>query len=334
MRHGRPRSSLSAAAAIVMAAVVTVGCSPLVDPSTELDASTAATPVAASASDAPAPTALDEVQVSAEVYRTRSDPARGGIQLTVHNQGSTTLTIVSARLASPVLASPVVRDRRTVVAPGQSRDLAMTLGSASCPAEPVSPHGVLEVVLVDGTVVELKLPTTDRLGQWAAWVRQECFSAAVRERLELSIAREPSLDGNGTIGLVLNVEGRTGAEHVTITGVRGTVLLSLVADERDASRVDGVAAGDPIARRSLDVVLDEGLSASIPITVAPTRCDPHALADDKQGTLIPVDVVLASEGDASLPSAESTTSGIVIVAADPSTKAALYEAIATACELS
>ncbi len=280
--------------------------------------------IAASANGAPAPATVDDLDLSAEVYRTRSDPARDGVQLVVHNEGATTLTIMTARLESAALAEPWLRERRTIIAPGQTRDLALLLGEPACPAETQAPLGVLEVVLADGTLAPIDLPTTDRLGQWADWVDQQCFAAAVRERVRLTLAREPSLDGPGSIGVVLHLEGLADADEVTVVGLRGTVLLSLLADDADAA-----SPGDTVTQRMLAVSVDEKRSVSIPIMMAPTRCDPHALADDKQGTLLPVEVKLDDTSD----STHAARSGVVIVAADATTKAELYDAIVAVCAL-
>lgn len=323
MRGDGRRGALGAITGALLLASL-AGCSPTAAPTAE-----PALHVAASSSGAPAPVTVDELDLSAEVYRTRSDPARGGVQLVVHNDGDTTLTIITAELQSPALAESWVRERRTVIAPGQARDLALLLGEPECPAESTAPIGALGVVLADGTIATVTLPTSDRLGQWAAWVDEQCFAAAVRERVQVTLRRELSLDAPGVIGAVLHIEGLTGASAVTISGVRGTVLLSLLATEADAARDESLSPGDPVAQRPLDVHVDEGRSVSIPIVMAPTRCDPHALADDKQGTLVPVDIVLATGGTSSA----GERSGVVIVAADATTKAELYAAFVRACEL-
>ncbi|OYX58445.1 MAG: hypothetical protein B7Y93_01550 [Micrococcales bacterium 32-70-13] len=282
-------------------------------------------PLAACA--APAPTAapsaavsLDEVAVVAEVYRSRIDPARGGIQLSVRNEGAAPLTIVRAVLESPALAAPIERDRETAIGPGLTRDLAMTLTSAACPASTTRPpDALLTVALADGGTAELRVPTTDRLGQWTEWLDAECFAAAVLERAAITVRHDPARDAAGgaagpLIGLALEVDTR--APGLELVAANDTVLFGLVRAS-DGARVTGVALDGLGAHGSGSA---EG-AVSIPLLLTPARCDAHALADDKQGTLFRIDVRLDGEP------------GTVTIAADPATRAALYDAFTRACSL-
>src|SRR6478672_3158075 len=49
------------------------------------------------------PASTDAIAVEAEVYRTRIDAARDGIQLSVTNEGDAPLVLDAARLESPLL---------------------------------------------------------------------------------------------------------------------------------------------------------------------------------------------------------------------------------------
>ena len=276
--------------------------------------------------DAPEPPAAGpastaEVAVVAEVYRSRIDPARGGIQLSVRNDATVPLTIVRAVLDSPALATPVERDRESEIGPGQTRDLAMTLTTAACPAASIEPpDAVLTILLADGTPAELRVPTTDRLGQWTDWLIAECFAAAVADRAVITVRHDPARDDGTLIGLRLNIEPR--AAGLELIALSDTVLFGLV-DSAGGERVTSV--------RLTDVVLSgpgpatggtNGSGAtSIPLLLTPARCDAHALADDKQGTLFRLDVLLDGEP------------GTVTITADSATRAALYDAFTRACGL-
>lgn len=257
-----------------------------------------------------------ELAVTADVYRSRIDPSRGGIQLAVRNDAEAPLTVVAAALESPALSTPAVLERTTVIGAGLTRDLAITLTSASCPASSTAPpEAVLTVALADGSTTELRVPTTDRMGQWEAWVTAECFTAAVAERATLSVQHDPAADSGSLIGLRLTADRLD--PGLELVAVSDTVLFGLVR------------ASDGERATSLPLTLDaQGEQAAgtsggvnIPLLLTPARCDAHALADDKQGTLFVVDVLLDG------------TAGSVTIVADPTTRAALYDAFTRACAL-
>ncbi len=288
------------AALIVVAAMTPVaGCSP-------------APPPAPGPSGAAATAA--ELAVTAEVYRTRIDPSRGAIQLSVRNDAEAPLTVVVATLESPALSTPISRERTTVIGPGLTRDLPLTLSPAACPASSTTPpEAVLTVMLADGSSTELRVPTTDRLGQWAEWIEAECFAVAVAQRATLDVEHDPSRDDGALIGLRLTTDRLdAGLELVSIGD---TVLFGLVS-AADGARVTTM----PLVSSD-----DSGGSAgavSIPLVITPARCDAHALADDKQGTLFVVEVLLDGEP------------GSVTIVANSATRAALYDAYTRACGLS
>lgn len=270
------------------------------------------------------PASTEAIAVVAEVYRTRIDPSRGGIQLSVTNEGDAPLALDGARLESPLLSAALERTDDAVVPAGATRDLPMTLVDPRCPAgaapaEPKAPDAVLLVPLADGSVGELRVPTTDRIGQWAAWLEGACFAQAVGERVELAVRAGDSGSGGGTIGVELVVRALPGpagddggAELVRLSSVGGTVLLGALD-----------AAGERAEGIPLDVVIDPANPPDAPIVVplrfSPNRCDAHAIADDKQGTLFGVDVALGER------------TGTVRIVSDAATKEAIYAAITAAC---
>ncbi|MBX9471213.1 hypothetical protein [Microcella sp.] len=283
------------AVALVMAALS--GCSPLVEPEPA--------PVVIDA-----PSSLDEVSATAEVYRTRSDPARGGLQLSVSNTGTTPLTVLHAVLDSPALAEAIERDRTTVIPPGATRDLALLLPPPRCDGGPTLPEAVLTVALASGATAELRLPTTDRIGQWVDWHERACFAEAAAAQVDLEVRRAPALDdpAAGTIGAELVATARVSG--VRLVAIADTVLFGLRTGPTDSGRVSTLA---------LDRVLTAAETMTVPIWLAAARCDPHAVAEDKQGTLFTVHLDLDGE-----------TGTTTVIAADE-TRAALYDAIAETC---
>lgn len=300
----RRRAALAprVAALLVVAAAVLSGCSPTA-------------PADPGSLAQPGPVTVTDVAVTAEVYRSRIDPSRGGIQLSVRNDAAVPLTIVGARLESPALQQPIVRERTTVIGPGLTRDLALTLTAAACPAdEPEPPQAVLVVQLIDGSTAEVAVPTVDRIGQWAEWVAAECFAAAVAERVQLTVRHDPTRDDGSLIGLLLDIAPRSGARgaEVALVSLSDTVLFGLV-QAADGARVTSAPLPPEAAGGTAAV--------SIPLLLTPARCDAHAIADDKQGTLFRVAVQVDGQP------------GVVTVVADDATRAALYDAYTRACGL-
>ena len=293
-----PHSVIALASMVVM--LLVAGCS-------------AEDPLTAEPALSAAPQSIDDVSVTAELYRSRTDPARNGMQVSVTNTSAVPLSIVRTELRSTALAEPIVRDRTSVIAAGTTRDLAVDLTTPNCPeqlgqAEAPLPTVVLSIALESGEIAQLSLASTDRMGQWADWHSRACFAAAVAHSVELTVRRASHRDDahSGTLGLDL-VASRV-RDEVSLEAFDDTVLFALID-----------AAGARATSVRLDTALQPGGSIVIELTLSPARCDPHAIAEDKQGTLFIVTLTLhAVEG--------STT-----VAADDRTRAELYDAFAATC---
>lgn len=303
------RSSL---AAILLGALLLTGCTPS-------DLPPVASPSGAPSARPPAPSPPDATDspaappsLAVDVYRTRSDPASGRIQISVDNRGTAAITVVRAELSSPALAAPLARDGDTEIPPGARRDLPVALTTPRCPAADDSLQATITLKQPDGSRVSVPTTATDRLGQWRNWLTAECFTAAVLERVEFSLERAPERDqltGGVTarIGLSLVLAGTGfGDTPLHVGTLFGTPLLKPIDDDQGAD--------------SRTVAPASGATVRIPVYVAPARCDPHAIAEDKQGTLFPLAVTLGEED------------GRVIVAASDAVRAELYAAITTACE--
>ena len=264
------------------------------------------------------PVSIDDIDLVVEVYRTRFDPERGTMQIAVHNAGATPLAVVRASLDSPALTAPLTRDDETTIPAGATRDLPVLLEGARCPAPTTAaPDARLEVLLADGSTAVVDESTIDRLGQWAAWLAATCETAAVEAVVQLELRRAPERDvldagSSSVIGLDLVALG-TGSvgEDAVIESIGGTVLLSVVDGE-----------GQRRSSIPIDARVPPGTRTAVPLTVTPARCDPHAIAEDKQGTRFPVTVRLDGQHRVTL-----------TVAADDSTRAALYDTIRRACGL-
>jgi hypothetical protein len=294
------QASIGVALAVSMVAMS--GCSPAADRTPAVAPAPAVEPTA--------PHSIEAVSVTAELYRTRSDPARGGIQLSVTNHGDVAVTIVGLLLDSPALATPIRRDRSTTIPAGSTRDLALTLPAPACTGGATMPEAALTVILDTNETAVVRVTTTDRLGQWAVWHAEACFAAAVADRVTLEVRRAPALDdlSAGVIGLEIVATAR--ASGVTLVALDDTVLFTVDAATGPPARLTMLA---------LDLTLSKGEERVVPVRLAAARCDPHAIAEDKQGTLFSLELALGPNR------------GIATIAADDATRSQLYDALSALC---
>ncbi|WAB80909.1 hypothetical protein OVN18_10100 [Microcella daejeonensis] len=302
MRGTGRAAALLLAALLPLTGCAAVGAAPADAPSPE-------------PSRAPLAASVDELSVTADLYRTRSDPGRGGIQLSLANGAASPLAVRSARLESPALAAPMLRRDEATVPAGQRRDLPLRLPAPVCgdPA-PAPPEAVLEIELDDGSIVELRVATADRIGQWARWHEEACFASAVAGLAALRLEAVPPAE-EGEIGVRLvaapGAVGDGAPGGLRLIEVSGSVLLSAL----DAEGRPVTSIPVPVGRAGAPTELD--------LRYSPARCDAHAIADDKQGTHLRVRVAIKS------PAGERQ--GEVVVVPDAVTRDALLSAVLTAC---
>ena len=293
-----PRAVFTFASVVVM--ILTAGCS-------------ADGPPALQPSLTAAPQAIDDASATAELYRSRVDPARNGMQVAVTNTSAVPLTIVRTELRSPALTEPIVRDRTSVIAVAATRDLAVELTPPQCPeqlgqtAAPL-PMVVLTIALASGETAELMITATDRMGQWNDWHARACFTAAVADRVDLVVRRAPDRD---------NLAARTLGLDLVASNVRGELALETVHDTVLFALVD--TSGARATSVDLNETLTTGASTVIELSLSPARCDPHAIAEDKQGTLFIVTLAVGA------------VVGVTTVAADDRTRSELYDSFAAIC---
>ncbi|PPG01315.1 MULTISPECIES: hypothetical protein [unclassified Rathayibacter] len=266
---------------------------------------TEATPAAATpAQAAPDPTRSSASSASApgvtvSVQQNRSDIAGGTMAFEVHNGSGAPIEVTAARLTDPRLAAPLTWTGGTGVPDGTSRDLRVDVPEPACPA--AEAPAALEVVLAIDGHGEHAYPADDPFSFVDALARSGCFARTVDADLALRI------DTSG------------GAAHeparLTITAdVRGTPLVL-----RSVDATILLQPPDAADAWTLDRSVPAGTFDSVVLDAVPTRCDTHALAEDKVGTRLPVTVETAGR------------QGTVVVAATPEQKGELYAFITAYC---
>jgi hypothetical protein len=254
------------------------------------------------------------VALTATLYQTRMDVAARQVEVRLANDTDADLTLRAVRLVSTDFAAPMPYAKEgSILGAGRVVDLPVALADPVCGDQPTSHTVHLDYLLPDGRTGSVQVPAADDTGQIEALHADECFQAEVAETATLAIPDPPllrELDGIPVADLTVRVEP-TGESGILEIGRIGSTTLLQQVDPRTGERLrDGYA---------VDLTVAGSDATSFTFTVVPGRCDAHAVAEDKQGTLFRLDVVLDGEA------------GQVIVASPPAVTAALYDFVREAC---
>jgi len=256
--------------------------------------------------------------IDVDLYQTRTDLPARRIEIAITNASGSDLTVTAAEFRSTQFAAPAVwaaRPGGTVVRAGTGVDLPVPLAEPAC--EDPHPSGSIRIAFytADGRAGIAEVPAVDRYGRLPEMRAEECFAASISRIAELTIDAPVRVDDSGASPIAfvaLRIAPTGEPESFTIDAVEDTVLLALADDHGMATEtlpVGLVVSGT-----------DETQVYEIPIM--PGRCDPHAIAEDKQGTVFIL--------EATAPDGTSTR---MRIAASTATRASIYDYIAQACDL-
>lgn len=223
-------------------------------------------------------------EVTVMVYQPRTDIVHNRLAIQVRNGTDDPLQVVGARLSSPDFVADTVwpNDSATVPA-GLALDLRAPLPEVHCdPA--TSPVATIEFV-VDGATGVAELEVEDPFELLPRLHREACFAEEIAE-VAILTPREVILpDGVAPAILVIGIEPTGAPGTVTLDAVGGTTLLQPSIDGRSNDIVD------------LKITIDASGPSEVRIAFVPNRCDPHALMEDKVGTIIPLYVTTATTSE-------------------------------------
>jgi len=266
---------------------------------------------------APTPQAELPQGVTVSVYQSRTDLAVRQLQVTVHNASSIDLEIEGLVFDSEqFVESAVWAKPRTTIAAGRTVDLPVALPAARCDDGTPDPTATIDFALPGGAHGSATLPANDPDQRMPRLAIEDCLGQSAARYATISASILPRVEqlGGGLVArLDLRVEprlvdGLDGA--LLIEEARGTVLLAL------ADPVDGSAAASQPVALTVD---GRSQTSAVTLTLVPARCDPHAVAEDKRGTVFPLRVGVDG------------ASGTIYVAADAEVKAALFDFVRAAC---
>lgn len=256
--------------------------------------------------------------VSIDVYQTRTDPPARQLEIAITNSSDRDLTITAAEFSSPQFVATALwapRPGGTLIRSGTGVDLPVRLAAPAC--DDPAPRGIVRITFrtSDGRTGRAELPAVDRYDRLPGMRSEECLAVAVAEVATLSIerpARVESTNGALIAFVPVTVTPTASPGAFTIEHLENTVLLDL--SDGHGGALDSLPLG-LVARGGAP-------PSSFDIPIMPGRCDPHAIAEDKQGTIFILQVT-APDG----------SSGPVRVAATSNARASIYAYIAQACDL-
>lgn len=217
-------------------------------------------------------------------YVDQSRVARVGRSVFVRlvNSAETTVTVTRAEISSArfgevlwTSAAGEGEEGKEIVNEG---DLEFELPPATCGTG--SDADVrLTYRVGDGPELVSETLATDRYGAIALFLDRDCAEQTMAEAAEVVLG-EHRVVGEGResyFELPVTVTASGDRPDVAFGGFEGTVLFRTVPPTPLHGLVD-------------ELPLAAGASEDVVLRLAPTRCDPHALAEDKVGTLVGVHV--------------------------------------------
>ncbi|MBO3094552.1 hypothetical protein [Cellulomonas dongxiuzhuiae] len=250
------------------------------------------------------------VTFDVEVAQARSDRVARVVELQVRNTGPVDVSIARARLTSAFVSGESEEGRD--VDASRMRRVRVALGAAVCgPAAGDDPRArvELDVTTADGRTGTVTVTPTDETDDLRRIHGEDCAAAAVAAGLRVTLAdglAVRDVDGTSVADVTLLVEPVPGGPRVRIVAVQSTTLLRpLGSTGQWVVDVDS-AVPPPDGRLVLATV--------------PARCDLHAIAEDKRGTVLGVQAVV-----------DDVEQPLFYVAASDALRGALYDYVTTAC---
>ncbi len=264
-RRGRIAAAVLAAAALTALA----GCAP------------AGTPGASSFTGLPA-------GVAVELQQGRSDVAARQAQVVVVNDTDETLVVGELSVEDPRFDGAVSRvaTRDSTIAPGRSVGIRVQLPPVACEDVDRDASPVIEFAYTLGdTGGQAIAEIEDPLGFIPPLHERECRVVLLSAAADVAFtAFAPSPAGEpATHELTVTPTGAGGAG---IRSIQTTNLLTFAAGN-----------GDTADAHALDVELVAGETAPVivPLPLVPLRCDPHAVQEDKRGTIFDLEIEIDGE---------------------------------------
>lgn len=216
--------------------------------------------------------------LSVAIQQGRLDVVAGRLVVRFENEGDAPVTIEGFTVETPTLSPGLERTKPFELPAHDAIAIRLDLPASICDAEP----GPLVVDVTLGTSTgagEARLVADDPFDTVARVNAADCLGESVSEVAAIVMPAHLRSTGAGTerrafIDVVVE-PAASGDGSMRIERVYGTTLLN-AEDGIDWTLGTDVAAGDA--------------PFTISLPVRPARCDAHAIADDKRGTILPFEI--------------------------------------------
>lgn len=241
--------------------------------------------------------------VQVELFQLRSDVAERGAQVRVINDSDEDLTITRLTFADDWFDGEAVRDRTSTIAAGRTVDLRFGLPPSACDGEPDAASRTSRVTLelADGSTATVEVD--DPLGFTTLIHEKECLRADLAEVVALEWTEFTPSAAPAPAALTLGITPAAGGAAAELLDVQTTNLLKF-GDQPTPFPLGLTVAGTDAA-------------TDVTVPIVPLRCDPHAVMEDKRGTVFNVQVrVDGTEGAVEVAAPEAMRGEILRWVAD------------------
>lgn len=254
----------------------------------------------------------DPSQVSVDVTQGRTDRDGRVIVLDVTNTGSTPIDLVQATLVTTQFAEHAEWTRGTTLGPGRTVSLRAPLGDPVCPKPAESgPIVAVDYVDADGAEHSVDVEPTQSTDVLALIEQEDCFAVFASRAADIRVADSVSWTPGAHEPAELQVlVSPAGGGAIEIVEARSTILLGLLDDT--GAKVEAYPIG-----MTVDAAAGE---QQITLRLVPNRCDPHAIAEDKRGTIMILALTL-----------EDGTAGVGYYRSSDEVKSSLFDFVSDYC---
>ena len=251
--------------------------------------------------------------IAVEVNQSRDQYGKQAIQLQFTNTTDKPLTVTSTRLRSPLYEEDILWQRPgsgLELPPGQPKAVPTALPAATC--------GATEDASTTQTRATLEYSEPGQEAKEETTEAADPFGVLTRNASELCIATEAAAVATMVLDPELKVaaDGRTAVVRLIITPtaqVGGPERLTI--ESIDETTLLAQSPSDPWPTN----VTVGTVKQELQLTIRPARCDPHAVAEDKVGTLLPLRITLGDR------------QGLIKVAASNDLRGRIYDFVTAAC---